>query len=562
MKKVLYFFLLIIIAAGCSPKSRMDLRVVAKAGDIEVTVFDMEYNLLRFNYKDPDDEWFKKEDFIKQHMDKLLIADAGMKIGLRDSVEVDSNQVVRMLYEIVYKREVTDKLKITEKDVRRYWDKFGGEIQLAQLVVSSKSLADSLSEFLKSEPEKFGETVAQYSEEEITRERGGDLGWLRITDTLDELQEAAFSLKPGEISSPVKSPFGWHVLKLIDRRKHGEADYETEKSEYRITHSIQKRDQLQQTYLKFLEKHLNYEVFDDSIRVLADKASAFRKASGGMAQPLSLFIKTENLTDQESKMVIARADNYQYTGAEFISELNKFFQRDGINFDNMEMARKTLSYLLVYRLMYLYGLETGLENTPEYKRRYDETILGLVYYKMQMEHILDTITVTDEEIEQGYKDRIHNYQEPEQFKVSEILSETETEAAEIMRQLKIDIPFSQLVEKTVRPGFAGTGGNFGYCSEKRFPLVYNAVKGKKKGSYAGPIAYEGKWAVFMVTDVKPAYTRPLSEVAGSVKTQILGGKKYNVNQNWLEMQKKKVPFFIDFDFIKQNLETGKLKDES
>jgi hypothetical protein len=131
-----------------------------------------------------------------------------------------------------------------------------------------------------------------------------------------------------------------------------------------------------------------------------------------------------------------------------------------------------------------------------------------------------------------------------------------------MRQLKNGTPFAQLVEKTVRPDFAAGGGNFGYCSEKRFPLVYNAVKGKKKGEYAGPVAYEGKWAVFMVTDVKPAHTKPLSEVAGSVKTQLLGGKKYNVNQNWLEAQKKKVTFFIDFDFIKQNLETGKLKDES
>jgi peptidyl-prolyl cis-trans isomerase C len=562
MKKMLFGLLLVIFAAGCSSKPEMDNRVVARVGDINVTVFDMDYNLIRFNYKDPDDEWFKKEDFIKQHVDKLLIADAGVKIGLRDSVEVDSSQIVRILYELVYKKEITDKLNINEKDVRRFWEKYGGEIHLAQIVVSSKSLADSLSKVLQSEPGKFNEFVTQFSEEAITRERGGDLGWLRVTDTPDELRETAFSLKPGQISSAVKSPFGWHVLMLLDKRKHSDEDYETEKGNYRVTYSIYKRDELQQALVKSLEKRFHYEVFEDSIRVLADKALKAREAAGGSNQALSSFIKAEDLTPEESKMVIARADNYQYTGSEFIREMNRFLGRDGVNFDNIEVARKTLSYLLAYRLMYLYGKESGLENTPEFKRRYEETVLGLIYNKMQRDYILDTVTVTDEDLKEGYKTRLFKYEVPEQIKVAEILSETEAEADEISRQLKNGVPFSRLVEKTVRPGFAATGGNLGYCSTKRFPVVYEAVKGKKKGSYSEPTAYEGKWAVFMVTGYKPAYTKPLSEVESSLKTEILANKKYTVNQNWLDMQKKKVECFIDFDFIKNNLETGKLKDES
>jgi len=562
MKKALFCFLLIVIIAGCSPKSEMDNRVVARAGDVEVTVFDMECNIINFNYRDPDDEWFKKEDFIKQHMDKLLIADAGMKIGLQDSVEVDSTQIVRILYELVIKREVVDKAHFTEKDVRRYWDKFGGEIHLAQIVVSSKSLADSLAGVLKSEPDKFTDFVDLFSEEKITRERGGDLGWLRVTDALDELQETAFSLNPGEISAAAKSPFGWHILKLIDRRKHSEEDYQAEKAEYRLTYSIYLKDQIRQKFEKFLIKHLHHEVFEDSIRILAKKALAAREAAGSPDQTLDKFIKVEDLTAEESNMVIARADNFQYTAGEFVKELKRYFRREGVNFDNIELAKKTLTYLLSFRWMYLYGKETGLENSPEFKRRYNETVLGLVYNKMQKDYIVNAATVTDEELEQGYKDRLFKYKEPEQIKVSEILSETEAEADEIMRQLKNGVPFSQLVEKTVRSGFAATGGNFGYCSEKRFPLVYNTVKGKKKGSYAGPIAYEGKWAVFMVTDIKPAYTKPLSEVAGSLRTQILAGKKYRINQDWLEKRKKEVEYFIDFDFIKNNLETGKLKDES
>lgn len=64
---------------------------------------------------------------------------------------------------------------------------------------------------------KFEELARQYSEDG-TASNGGDLGWLNPGDTVPDFEKAMNALKPGEISDPVRSPFGWHLIQVLERR--------------------------------------------------------------------------------------------------------------------------------------------------------------------------------------------------------------------------------------------------------------------------------------------------------------------------------------------------------
>lgn len=67
---------------------------------------------------------------------------------------------------------------------------------------------------------KFEDAARQYSNDLTTNEKGGDLGWFEIDQLqVPEFVEVAKSLKPGEISQPIKTQFGYHIVRLDERRE-------------------------------------------------------------------------------------------------------------------------------------------------------------------------------------------------------------------------------------------------------------------------------------------------------------------------------------------------------
>lgn len=60
--------------------------------------------------------------------------------------------------------------------------------------------------------------LARLHSNDLSSSRGGDLGWLNPGDTVPEFEQAMNRLKPGEVGDPVQSPFGWHLIQVLERR--------------------------------------------------------------------------------------------------------------------------------------------------------------------------------------------------------------------------------------------------------------------------------------------------------------------------------------------------------
>ena len=98
------------------------------------------------------------------------------------------------------------------------------------------------------------EDLARVNSEDATSAKGGDLGWLSPGDTVPDFEKAMDKLKPDEVSAPVRTPFGWHLIQVLERRKQDVTD-------------ARRRDQARQA----LRERKSDEQFSDFLRQLRDR---------------------------------------------------------------------------------------------------------------------------------------------------------------------------------------------------------------------------------------------------------------------------------------------------
>ncbi|CAN5480894.1 peptidylprolyl isomerase [soil metagenome] len=92
-------------------------------------------------------------------------------------------------------------------------------IKVNQIVTSADARRKlvELKERLDNKAAKFEDLAKLYSNDS-TASQGGDLGWIYPGDTVPEFERAMAALKPGEVSEPVESPFGFHLIQVMERK--------------------------------------------------------------------------------------------------------------------------------------------------------------------------------------------------------------------------------------------------------------------------------------------------------------------------------------------------------
>ncbi len=99
---------------------------------------------------------------------------------------------------------------------------------LKQILVQDEEKANSIfSDLKKGDFTKIAKTKASLTEADI------DLGWNTKNELPDEIVSAVFNLKKNEISKPIESTFGWHIVKLIDKKERNEVTYEEVKNSFK-----------------------------------------------------------------------------------------------------------------------------------------------------------------------------------------------------------------------------------------------------------------------------------------------------------------------------------------
>jgi len=184
--------------------------------------------VLSKNYKVTDDELDKKVKEIKdqagESFDMLLAQN-----GLKDEKELRELLKPQLLIEKAGLKEV----KATEKEMKEYYANLKPEIKARHILVDSEEKAKEVKSKLDGGA-KFEDLAKEYSTDPGSKDKGGDLGWFGAGAMVAEFENAAYALKVNEISAPVKSENGWHIIQVTDKKEKKKYEDMKKEIEYQV----------------------------------------------------------------------------------------------------------------------------------------------------------------------------------------------------------------------------------------------------------------------------------------------------------------------------------------
>ncbi|MBI4744059.1 MAG: peptidylprolyl isomerase [Actinobacteria bacterium] len=161
--------------------------------------------------------------------------------------------------------EITAGVKVSESEIKDYYDKnlelFKDSEQVKArhiLVKTEKEAKDILSKL--NAGSGFEEMAKQYSTDKSNKDQGGDLGWILKGQMVPEFENAAFSLETGKLSDPVKTQYGFHIIRVDDKKPAQQKPFDAVKAQVKQTIESQKKREKFQGWIEEVKKKSKIEI--------------------------------------------------------------------------------------------------------------------------------------------------------------------------------------------------------------------------------------------------------------------------------------------------------------
>jgi peptidyl-prolyl cis-trans isomerase SurA len=247
--------------------------------------------------------------------------------------------------------------------------------------------------------ESFESLVEQFSEDQATKLTKGDLGYISRRRLAQPLDSAAFAMKTGDISAPIRTPYGWHIVMKTDEKplEPFEKVREQLKDEYKRTNKY-KEDY--NKYVETLKEKYNFKITDAGLDFLKSVFDSLKTL---------VDYNLDNLfTPEQRGNVIAEFKDGKVTINDMINHLNinRDFSRMNLNEQTLKAIINSASENL---LLNKKAAEIKIEKEDEYIANLTDYENGLLVFKIDQDEIWSKVTVTEDEISSYYSSNKSKY---------------------------------------------------------------------------------------------------------------------------------------------------------
>jgi parvulin-like peptidyl-prolyl isomerase len=350
--------------------------------------------------------------------------------------------------------------------------------------------------------ESFEQLAFEYSTDQSATRNKGDLGFFLWGNMVGEFQEAAFALEPGEVSAPVKTQYGYHLIKLVDKQPNeARGDFESTKSELKEQLLSMKRRIEGQAFMEVVSEKYKVTVDVNTIEYVTHKREMLYPPQVLERLPKSDF-DTEQLDRDEQQLPMATWDGGQMTLMEYLVALQEVPQQIRPALDDVDSLATIIFRMKTNDFLVSEAYQLGLENDPEFQRKvrlFKELNMAAA---MRDDSLPQPLPPDEAAIRQFYEEHKDQFVDSAQVHVHEILLSDEMLANRLAKEIKTFEEFkTRAMELTERPAKRGTNGDLGYIQQRWFPEIFELAVRTDVGKVGGPVVNAGnRYSIFWVVD--------------------------------------------------------------
>ena len=541
---ILPLFLLFVslFSVNCSGPE-LDDQTVALVNHEKITRDELEYSL---NFFPQYTASHKGGDAVSAHLnlliDKKLFAREGRRKGfdrtehVRKVVEwVKRDEMIRALYRDV----VRSKINITEDEIRQAFVKGLTSYRVRHIFVRTEEQAWQVKQALQSGV-PFEEIARQTFQDSTLRANGGDLGFLTLSEMDKDFADAVASLKIGQISDPVRTRWGYHIIRVEDQRQRVfSGKTELEQMRKRIERDLrrQKENELAGEYVQSVMDKLNVRMSKEAFNLFAAEVKKtviqgqqmlpdYRPVFGGVElQKISEGVK--GIGDK----TLITFNGGQWTIAEFMAKVRALPVTKRPRLDSPNKLINDIGKMVRNEFLFREAQKRHLDRDPtvqaEVKKWRDDFTFGELW-----QSIVDTMTVTEKEIADFHRTHRSRYIMPDRVHVKEILVATKKEAESLLRRIRNGESFDALARQySLRSWAAKKGGDLGFIMEGEYGNISRRAMTMKSGEIAGPVLVREGYAIIQCLAHQPARPMTLEEARQKVRKDVKAEKENKLYQS-------------------------------
>ena len=268
----------LVVLAGCGREPSLEDKALVTVADKSITIKDFKnkFSKLPKHYQAVAEK--NKKNLLDDMIVESLFLEDAVRKGLDKDKEIKDILVEarkKIIIAKFVKTEVDDKVKVSEDEMKAFYEEHKDEFKAPEmwrashiLVASEGEAKDVVAELSKG---NLFEDIARAKSIDATSSRGGDVGYFRKGQVVPEFENTCTSLSVGQTSAIVHTQFGYHIIKLTDKKSEALEPYESAKPKIENALKLKKRNELFDKLVISLKEKYRVRVEDDAIESLEAK---------------------------------------------------------------------------------------------------------------------------------------------------------------------------------------------------------------------------------------------------------------------------------------------------